>query len=109
MSQEIKKSTEKALEDFAKEQENLEKLSFDTLNLSDMILNAAKKAGECLNEAEDKKEALLEAKECLNEVLLYTAQLSDTIHCSESAMAKHREALETIRMAVDFLCCDWDE
>lgn len=109
MSQGMRESTENTLKCFEAGQEELEKLAFDTLNLSDMILNAAKKAVECLGETEEKEKAILNAKDCLTDVLLHASELSETIHLSENAMAEQREALENIRMALDFLCCEWDE
>ena len=107
MSQELKESTLKTLEKFSNEQEKLEKLAFDSLNLSDMIRNAAKNALEYL-EGEDKEKAILNAKNCLLDMLEKTSELSETIHESEAALAEQIENMETLQMAIDFLCCEWD-
>lgn len=105
----MKESTEHTIKHLESVQENMEKLAFDALNTSDMILNAAKKAAACLEETKEKEKAILDVKDCLTDVLLYASELSETIHCSESAMAEQREELENIRIALDFLCCEWDE
>lgn len=107
MSQELKESTLKTLEQFRKEQEQLEKLAFDALNLSDMIQNLVKNTQDYL-ESEDKEKAILNAKNCLVDMLEKTSELSETIHESEAAFAEQIENLEAIQMAIDFLCCEWD-
>lgn len=107
MSQELKESTQRTLERFRGEQEKLEKLAFDTLNLSDTICNTVKKAIASL-EQEEKEKALLDAKGYLFSVLEQVLLLNETIHNSEAAFAEQIENLESIRMAVDFLCCEWE-
>lgn len=106
--QDVRVSAEKTLEQFRAEQEQLEKLAFDALNLSDRILTSAGRAMYCLEEPEQEK-AILDAKDCLVKLLEYTAQLSETIHLSEAAMVQQMENLELVQMAVDYLSCDWDE
>lgn len=114
MSQELKKSTELTLERFYKEQEQLEKLAFDILNLSDTIQNTTKKAIKSLEAVqredgvEKEKEAILYVKDCLCTMLESISELSEAAHEEEAAYARQQENLETIRMAIDFLCCDWD-
>lgn len=108
MSRELKESTQKTLERFRKEQEQLEKLVFDTLNLSDTICNTVKKAIASL-EQEEKEKAHLDTRECLMSVLEQATILNETIHSSEAAFADQIENLEAIQMAVDFLCCEWED
>lgn len=114
MSQELKKSTEHTLEQFYQEQEQLEKIAFDILNLSDTIQNAAKKALQSLESAQvekmpgQQKEAILFAKDCLSDMFEHTTKLSEAAHYGEAAFGRQQENLEAIRMAMDFLCCDWD-
>ncbi|KSV60038.1 hypothetical protein [Acetivibrio ethanolgignens] len=107
MSQELKESTQKTLERFRREQEQLEKLAFDTLNLSDTICNTVKRAIAFL-EQEEKEKALLDTRECLMSVLEQAAILNETSHISEAAFADQIQNLEAIQMAVDFLCCEWE-
>ncbi len=105
--QELRKNMSQTLKQFYLQQEQMEKLAFDALNVSDMILNSAKKIEVCLEEKE-KEKAILEAKDCLNVMFEQIAKLSETVHNSEAAFDKQQDNAETILEAVDFLCCDWD-
>ena len=110
MSQEaeLKKGMEKILKEFCENQEQVEKLVFDALNLSDLLCNTLEKA-RCSLEQEEKEKALLDTRECLAVVLGQAARLNETIHNSEAAFANQIEAIEDIQTAVDFLCCDWKD
>lgn len=107
MSEELKKNTEKTLERFCSEQEQLEKAAFDILNLSDTIQNTAKKAMKSLEEPQ-KEEAVLAAKDCLYSMLEHISELNEAAHRVEAGFASQQENIEALQMAVDFLFCDWD-
>lgn len=108
MSQEVREGMRETLERFQAGQEQLEKLAYDALNLSDSIRNMVKGTLSCLEE-EDKEKAILSAKDCLTSILAYIDELSNAIHNGESSFVIQTESLEAIQQAVDFLCCDWDD
>jgi methyl-accepting chemotaxis protein len=107
LSQELKESTANTIERFRVEQEYLEDLAFDALNLSDSIRNSVKKAISCL-ETEEKEKAVDEAKDCLMSILTQLGELNEVVHASEATLEKQEQNLESIQMAVDFLCCEWE-
>jgi hypothetical protein len=105
LSQELKESTANTIERFRVEQEYLEDLAFDALNLSDSIRNSVKKAISCL---ETEEKAVNEAKDCLMSILTQLGELNEVVHASEATLEKQEQNLESIQMAVDFLCCEWE-